>query len=783
MNGIKDFHLIGIGGIGMSALASIALKQGHRVSGSDIKENQLTEKLRLEGAVIVSPHNEKAVKPDSIVVYSTAIQASNPEFALAKSLGLPLLHRSEFLNILMQDHKVLAVTGTHGKTTCSCLLAHVMLVADLSPSVAVGGQMGSQRENAWSGTGEYFVVEADESDGSFLRYSPFAAIVTNIEEDHLDYFGSMSVLTAAFAEFIRQIPSQENLFYCGDDPTLCSIAKEGVSYGFSSSCEWQVKDVQQQGWTQTFTIVHGAEVYRDIELALIGEHNALNALAIFALAIKLGLEEGVIRKAFASFSGIARRVERVETQSVTLINDYAHHPTELRVTVNSIRKAIGDKKLIAIFQPHRYTRTKDTLGMYENVFENADEVYISEIYPAGEQAIPGVDRGVLVDEINHENCFAIDHQNILNMLTERARPHDVILFMGAGDISGTFHRACDCLQINNYKVVVVCGGTATEHAVSLRSADYVSKALENGPYDVERIEIAPGGILEHSLRHADLCFPILHGPYGEDGAIQGYCETIGLPYVGCDYRSAALCMDKGRIKQVVQAMGVPTLPFYSYTAMDWKHHATEILHAVSNGLYFPVFVKPSHLGSSIAVQKVSSIEGLCLAIEYLLKYDTDFIIEQGIVNARELEFAIIGNETVIVPPPGEICSEGEVYTYEKKYSNDAMEVKAKALLTKEEEEKGCALAKQVYQLAGCSGFARIDFFLDTDGCWWFNEANPIPGLTSISLYPRIFASQGYSPQDIMDQWVILAMERYRRHQRIFRRSMSCSPNEAACVGV
>ncbi|MBI3236969.1 MAG: UDP-N-acetylmuramate--L-alanine ligase, partial [Chlamydiales bacterium] len=359
----KKYHFIGIGGIGMSGLARILLQRGHQVCGSDVASNALIEKLRLEGADIRIGHSSSNVENPDAVVHSTAILLENPEVKIALEKKVPFLHRSELLKELMEGYSPLLVTGTHGKTTTSSLLAHVLIESNLKPAYSIGGIVRSLANNGGDGTGPFFVAEADESDGSFLKYNPFGAIITNIDNDHLDYWKTEEAIQEGFRAFAEKVESQEHFFWGGDQEKLRSLHFKGISYGFNEHNDLKIESFLQIGWKIVFDICFKDVRYSDIEIPLIGGHNVINASAIFGLCLNLNIPEEKIREAFQSFTGVNRRMEKKgEAGGVIFYDDYAHHPTEVYATLRAARQAIGrDKRLIVVFQPHRYTRTRDCM--------------------------------------------------------------------------------------------------------------------------------------------------------------------------------------------------------------------------------------------------------------------------------------------------------------------------------------------------------------------------------------------------------------------------------------
>jgi UDP-N-acetylmuramate--alanine ligase len=443
----ERFHFIGIGGIGMSGLARILLEQNIDVSGSDIAASPITEAL---GAKMAIGHNSSNVSPSMTVVYSSGIPRDNPEYQAAVNLKCVMLHRSDLLFRLMQGYKTLAITGTHGKTTTSSLLSWVLSDCGLDPSFAVGGMISQFQSNGRHGKGEHFVAEADESDGSFLRYTPYGAIVTNIGLDHMNHYLSEEALTDAFKKFMSQVENTRLLFWCGDDERLRKLASPGVAYGFGEGCALRASRFRQGGWASSFDLSFEGKQYSSVETALIGRHNVLNALAVFGLALRLGIDEGEIRRAIKSFGGVRRRCElKGETHGVVFYDDYAHHPTEIRAVLGALRQAMPERRLVAVFQPHRYSRTKDCLGAYGNIFDAADVLLITDIYAAGEAPLPGITAETVLAEVRQHSAissFYFSRRALAEELAKRALPRDVVVTLGAGDITKAGMEAIEALK-------------------------------------------------------------------------------------------------------------------------------------------------------------------------------------------------------------------------------------------------------------------------------------------------------------------------------------------------
>lgn len=436
----QAYHFIGIGGIGMSGLAKILLNRQQKVSGSDIAKNYTIEGLIQAGAKVYQGHSADYILPSMTVIYSSDIKPDNPEYQAAIRLGCPLWHRSDLLAHLIQGYQSFAVAGTHGKTTTTALLATVCMTAGISPSFAVGGMMPEFRSNAHLGEGNTFVFEADESDRTFLKYFPQGAIVTNIDSDHLNaYEGKESRLIEAFQQFMSQVRHSDQLFWCGDDEHLRRLNHPGKTYGFGQHCDWRLLRFEQHGFKCWIEIAGEGRIFREIELNLTGSHNALNALAVFALTCTMGIEESSIRQAFSQFKGIMRRCEKKgDVQGVLFLDDYAHHPTEIEVTLKAIRQAIGHRRLLAVFQPHRYSRTQDCLGTYGTIFESVDEVILTDIYAAGEAPILGVSSQAIGKEIKDCSSAAfryVPRSDLVPQIARLAQTGDVVVTLGAGDVT------------------------------------------------------------------------------------------------------------------------------------------------------------------------------------------------------------------------------------------------------------------------------------------------------------------------------------------------------------
>lgn len=436
----KTYHFIGIGGIGMSGLARLLLSRNITVTGSDVAFNSVISELIEAGAIIHQGHSSENVTRDARVIFTSDISQDNSEYQAAIKMKCDLLHRADLLSELVNEGRSLAVAGTHGKTTTSSLLATVLEGAGKDPSFAIGGILPAFRSNARFGKGEYFVFESDESDRSFLKFHPFGAIVTNIDNDHLSHYeGSVAILVESFKLFISQVASPQHLFWCRDDGHLAQMHPPGQSYGFHSKSEWRILSYKQEGFKLFFDLEHCGKMYSEIELALVGRHNALNAAGVFGLSMTLGVPEESIRQSFKTFHGVLRRCEnKGSCHGVNFYDDYAHHPTEIQTTLQGFRHAIGDKRLIAVFQPHRYSRTQECLDAFGIIFNAADELILTDIYAAGEVPIPHVTHMLIQQEVEKHGeipCRYVPRSALSHYLSQFVEPQDVVVTLGAGDIT------------------------------------------------------------------------------------------------------------------------------------------------------------------------------------------------------------------------------------------------------------------------------------------------------------------------------------------------------------
>ncbi|PIE71133.1 MAG: UDP-N-acetylmuramate--L-alanine ligase [Deltaproteobacteria bacterium] len=441
----KKYHIffVGIGGIGMSGIAELLLSLGYQVSGSDIKSSDITRRLTSLGGTVYPRHDAENIDGADVVVMSSAIGSENPEVQAARKQGIPLIPRAEMLAELMRLKYSIAIAGAHGKTTTTSIVSSVMGQGGLDPTIVIGGKLKSHGTNAVHGNGDFIVAEADESDGSFLKMTPTIAVVTNIDLEHLDYYADLNAIKTAFLEFIHRIPFYGLAVVCMDSPPvqdlIPQIRKRFVTYGFSRQADLRAADITFSEMKSRFSVLQGKQRLGDVSLNLPGEHNIYNALASIAVAMELGIPFAVVKDALETMAGVQRRLEwKGESRGIRVYDDYGHHPTEIKATLDAVRRSFPDHRVVVCFQPHRFSRTRALFDAFTRAFYQSDLLGILPIYPAGEMPLPGVDSERLRDGLAaHGHKHVVYLQN-----TEKAVAYfasvlesgDVFLTLGAGNV-------------------------------------------------------------------------------------------------------------------------------------------------------------------------------------------------------------------------------------------------------------------------------------------------------------------------------------------------------------
>ena len=772
LKGIHSIHFVGIGGAGMSPLAKILLLLGYQVSGSDHGSSPIIEELVRLGARIRTDgqHAENVRGADAIVV-STAIPYDNPEVIAAWDLRIPKLHRSDINAALVNEYDGIAVAGSHGKTTTTSMIGVTLDRAGVSPTIIVGGEVPDLGTNAKLGEGRYLVSEADESDGSFLKLRPHIAVVTNVEDDHMDHYGTMEKIIEAFRTFIDQTDEDGTAVLCFENEILRKIAAETkrrvVSYAVDAEADYRAADIETQGPVISFTVFErGTEMGR-VSLHIPGRHNVLNALACIAVARLAGVDFVRIQGALAEFHGAKRRFQtKGKERGVWVVDDYAHHPTEIAVTLAAARQT-NPGRLICVFQPHRYSRTQLLRTEFGGCFRAADLLLLTDVYAAGEAPIPGISGETLMEEVAEQTgqnaVYLPDRTDLERYLAQHVRAGDLVITMGAGNILEVGEALVERLKdgtagADEPPIVVVMGGPSTEAEVSRRSGGAILQALTAKGYPAVGLELNPP---DFAAEIQKLCpaivFNALHGKYGEDGVLQGTLDMLGIPYTGSGVRAAALTMDKLTAKRIFRAEGIATPHFRVLYAGERDAHTAE---RIQEEFGLPVVVKAPEQGSSIGVHIITRAEELDGALDDVFTYGSTALVEE-FIRGRELTVVVWGTPAdAEALPVIEITTASGRYDYESKYTPGASTHIVPAEIPEECTAAVQSLAVHAFSACGCSGVARVDVMLSGEGVPYAIEVNAVPGMTATSLVPDAARAVGIEFPELCEK--ILAMAGYRR---------------------
>lgn len=439
---IHKIHFVGIGGIGMSGIAEVLINLGYQVSGSDLRESEITRRLASIGGIIAYGHRTENLAEVDVVVTSTAVDRKNPEVQEAHRRKIPVIPRAEMLAELMRMKYGIAIAGTHGKTTTTSMVATVLSHGGIDPTVVIGGRLDSIGSNAKLGQGKFLVAEADESDGSFLKLSPTIAVVTNVDADHMDFYRDLDEIRATFIDFINKVPFFGLAVLCLDDENLQGmipqVGKRLITYGLTSQADFQASDIRHDADRTSFQVHYRSEILGRLNIRMPGQHNVLNALAAVAVGMELDLPFATIAEGFEDFGGVGRRFQiKGESREVMVVDDYGHHPVEIKATLAAARGG-WTRRIVAVFQPHRYSRTQALFDDFTKAFYQADLVVMMDVYAAGEEPIEGVSAEKLAAGISghgHRSCcYTGTAEATLSYLIENVQPKDIVITLGAGNV-------------------------------------------------------------------------------------------------------------------------------------------------------------------------------------------------------------------------------------------------------------------------------------------------------------------------------------------------------------
>jgi len=771
LDGLTSYFLVGIGGAGMSALARMLKHRGFQVSGTDSTKSPETDRLNNEGISVSIGHSGSSIGPNDAVVLTDAIDlAISPEYARARELGLPIVRRSQALSWLLRGKKVIAVTGTHGKTTTTGMLGNGLKEGGLEPLVVVGANIPQLKGPVWEGDGEFAVVEACEAYDSFHDLSPYIVLLTNLELDHVDFHGSYENLRSSVVRFVQKIPTEGFLVYCASDPGAVEVA--GLV-----DCK-KVSYILGDFGRLTEGLIDLA--YR--EPLQRGDHNKLNAAGALTVADQIGGLNPGTAKGVIGFTGAERRQQVIlagcqpellqiedilratdiaPVDTFIVIDDYAHHPTEVRESLKAIKAAYAPagsgRRTIVVFQPHLYSRTQGLIKEFADALSIADEVVITDIYPAREDPIAGVSSARIAEKITKPIHY-IPSRHLLPMkVAQMARQGDVIVGMGAGNISefasslvGELSRIYDLIASKaatglspvsrKVKVAVISGGDSPEREVSIHSGREIHKALTKLGYDSWIVDVtellfkgANLGMFVGPDR-PDIAFLAVHGTHAEDGAIQGLFELLHVPYTGSGVQASSIALDKALTKQILEQHGIRV----PKGALLTEPEAPLNIHP-------PMIVKPNSQGSTVGLSFVEHRSQLCPALLSAFAYDDSVLVEEWITG-MEISVPVV-NEQVLLPV--EIAPASGRYDFESKYTPGATIEVVPARLPEHILKQTQEIALKAHRALRCSGATRTDMIVRGDEIFVL-EVNTLPGMTRTSLLPNSAQGMGISFEELCD---------------------------------
>lgn len=749
LNSKKSFFLVGIGGAGMSALARMLRHRGFQVRGTDSTRSPETDRLQAEGIEVHIGHSGEAIRPDDALVVTDAIDlAISPEVARAKELGIPMVRRSQALGWLLNDYKVIAVTGTHGKTTTTGMIGAGLKAAGMDPLIVVGASVPDFGGPVVEGKGAWAVVEACEAYDSFHDIDPDIVVLTNLELDHVDFHGDFENLKDSVKRFARRLDAAKGggtLLYCGDDPGSSSVGNELVHEDASFE-----------------TVFYSSEEYPEYEqpqvpeLALPGEHNRLNARGAIMACVEAGADPRLAAEGVARFHGAERRLQVLQQGEITVIDDYAHHPSEIEASLKAVRERSGGGRLVVVYQPHLYSRTAGLIEAFADSLSHADLVVLTDIYPAREDPIAGVSSSRIAELVKKPHLYVPNRHLLPRKVAALAKPGDVIVGMGAGNIAEFAPALIQELQRTpppsrngafghpRRKVIVAYGGDSAEREVSLHSGREVYAALKRRGHDASLMDFTEAILSKGDLSRLvgssrpDVVFLAVHGTHAEDGAIQGLLEMLHVPYTGSGIQASALAMNKDLTKQILQAKGtrVPQGVLLTRAGQPCPISA-------------PAVVKPNAQGSTVGLTFVERQEELQAAIDKAFQYDSSVLVEEW-VKGMEISVPVLGDRPL---PPVEIAPKSGRYDFASKYLPGATEEIVPARLPAPILERVQEIALQSHRALGCEGATRTDMIVRDNTDPVVLEVNTLPGMTSTSLLPNSARAAGIAFDDLVE-WIL-----------------------------
>jgi len=726
----RGLYLVGIGGAGMSGLALILRRRGVAVRGSDATESETTRALRDGGVPVRIGSGADELEPGWGVVLSDAIPLEASEPVRAAELGLPLFRRSQLLGWLAQGRRTIAVTGSHGKTTTTGMIARALLDAELDPLVVVGAAVPEFGGPVVDGQGDWAVLEACEAYNGMLDLDPSVVVLTNLEWEHVDFHRTFESLVESVLRFVRKLPPDGVLVYCGEDAGARLVAErfEGpkVAYG-----------PLDDRWP----------------LAVPGRKNRLNAGGALAACVAAGLDPEAAAQSIGRFRGAERRLQVLRQEPITVLSDYAHNPTEIEASLDACREAYPGRRLLVAYQPHLFSRTQGKYREFAEALGKADLVFLTDIYPAREDPIPGVSSARIAELLPNGRYVPCRHL-LPRTVAAEARDGDVVVGMGAGTIGSFAEEFLQELERKGrpLSVLIAHGGDSAEREVSLHSGLAVERALLARGVKCTRVDLSELLLGKGELRlltgpeRPDVVFLAVHGTNAEDGAIQGLCRLLHLPFTGTDIAASALAMDKRLAKRILADAGL-------------RVPRGVVLRSPDDPVELepPLVVKPNAQGSTIGMGFVRRREELQPAIRRAFRYDTTVLVEEW-VEGVEVSVPVLGDRAL---PPVEIAPRSGTYDFAAKYEVGATEEIVPARVPCEWIRRAEEAAVAAHRALGCCGVTRTDIIL-RDGEPFVLEVNTLPGLTPTSLVPRSAEAAGIDFADLCLWMIHDALERSKK---------------------
>ncbi len=770
LNGRTSFFLVGIGGAGMSALARMLKHRGFIVRGTDSTKSPETDRLEAEGISVHIGHGGDGISREDALVVTDAIElGSSPEVKRAKELAIPMLRRSQALGWLLNGHKVIAVTGTHGKTTTTGMIGAGLIAAGMDPLIVVGASVPDFGGPVVEGKGVWAVVEACEAYDSFHDIDPDIVVLTNLELDHVDFHGDFAHLKDSVKRFARKVGEHHGtLVYCADDQGSSEVASELIE--------------EPNGVLENAVFYSSNEFPEYAQpavpcLALPGEHNRLNARGAIMACVEAGADSERAAQGVASFGGAERRLQVLHNGDVVVVDDYAHHPSEIEASIQAMRDRArvtgqgSQGRLFVVFQPHLYSRTEGLINEFAAALSLADFVVLTDIYPAREDPVPGVSSSRIAELLTTPHLYVPNRHLLPRKVAALLKPGDVVVGMGAGNISEfapevirelargdrshvTGNGQQPPAHSSQRTVVVAYGGDSAEREVSLHSGREVVAALRRKGHTAQLVDFTELMLSNGDLSklrgsdRPDAVFLAVHGTHAEDGAIQGLCEMLHLPYTGSGIQASALAMNKDLAKSILQGHGLRVPKGVLLT----KQNAVSTIKA-------PAVVKPNAQGSTVGLSFVEREEDLVGAIEKAFAYDNSVLVEEW-VRGMEISVPVMGDRAL---PPVEIAPRSGRYDFASKYLPGATEEVVPARLPEKTLKRAQAIALKAHEAMGCDGATRTDMIVPTpyEGAEpVVLEVNTLPGMTATSLLPNSAKAAGIGFHDLVE-WIL--EDAIRRH--------------------